>query len=227
MAAGIENIIAGQGGAQQADARKEAAAAAGGGIADNFDAFLTLLTTQLQNQSPLDPLDTNQFTQQLVQFASVEQQIKSNESLEALLTTSRAQNVATAASFVGMTVRADGKEAQLADGKAEWTLDVPVNAARTTIEIRDQAGNVVATRSGALSAGRQIFTWDGMTSSGQFAEPGRYTVGINAQDGSGQPISVNTEVEGVVDALDLEGQEPVLLIGEQRVPLSQIKGAMR
>src|SRR6056297_1046040 len=71
-------------------------------IADNFDQFLTLLTTQLQNQSPLDPLDTNQFTQQLVQFASVEQQIKTNEALEALLTTSRAQNVATAASFVGM-----------------------------------------------------------------------------------------------------------------------------
>ncbi|MCC5976824.1 MAG: flagellar hook assembly protein FlgD [Salinarimonas sp.] len=220
MAAGIENIMAGQGGAQQADTARK-------GIADNFDAFLLLLTTQLQNQSPLDPLDTNEFTQQLVQFASVEQQIKSNEVLESLLKTSRAQNVATAASFVGMKVRADGKESQLADGKAEWTLDVPVNAARTTIEIRDEKGNTVATRSGALSAGRQVFTWDGMTSSGQFAEPGRYSININAQDSSGQPISVKTEVEGVVDALDLEGQEPVLLIGKQRVPLSQIKGAMR
>ena len=49
------------------------------GIADNFQTFLTLLTTQLQNQNPLDPLDTNQFTQQLVQFAGVEQQLKSNE----------------------------------------------------------------------------------------------------------------------------------------------------
>lgn len=220
MAAGLENIMAGQGSAQQADTARR-------GIADNFDAFLLLLTTQLQNQSPLDPLDTNEFTQQLVQFASVEQQIKSNEVLESLLATSRAQNVATAASFVGMKVRADGKEAQLSEGKAEWTLDVPLNAARTTIEIRDQAGNTVATRSGALSAGRQIFTWDGTNSTGQPAPDGRYSININARDSSGQPISVNTEVEGVVDALDLEGQEPVLLIGEQRVPLSQIKGAMR
>lgn len=220
MAAGLENIMAGQGGAQQAGTARK-------GIADNFDAFLLLLTTQLKNQSPLDPLDTNEFTQQLVQFASVEQQIKSNEVLESLLQTSRAQNVATAASFVGMKVRADGKEAQLADGKAEWTLNVPVNAARATIEIRDERGNTVATRSGALSAGRQIFTWDGMTSTGQVAAPGRYSININAQDSAGQPISVKTEVEGVVDALDLEGQEPVLLIGEQRVPLSQIKGAMR
>ena len=162
-----------------------------------------------------------------MQFASVEQQIKSNDALESLLATSRAQNVSTAASFVGMTVRADGKEARLADGRAEWTLDVPVNAARTTIEIRDQNGNTVATRSGALSAGRQTFSWDGATSSGQFAPDGRYTINIDARDGSGQPISVNTEVEGVVDALDLEGQEPVLLIGDARVPLSQIKGAMR
>jgi len=220
MAAGIENIIAGQGGNQQASVARQ-------GIADNFDAFLLLLTTQLQNQSPLDPLDTNEFTQQLVQFASVEQQIKSNEVLESLLATSRAQNVATAASFVGMKVRADGKEAQLTDGKAEWTLDVPLNAARTTIEIRDKAGNTVATRSGALSAGRQVFTWDGTNSTGQPAPDGRYSIRIDARDSSGQPISVNTEVEGVVDALDLEGQEPVLLIGDARVPLSQIKGAMR
>ena len=54
-------------------------------IADNFDTFLQLLTTQLKNQNPLDPLDTNQFTAQLVQFSGVEQQLKTNEFLEALL----------------------------------------------------------------------------------------------------------------------------------------------
>ncbi len=55
-------------------------------IAGNFQTFLTLLTTQLQNQNPLDPLDTNQFTQQLVQFAGVEQQLKTNDSLQTLVT---------------------------------------------------------------------------------------------------------------------------------------------
>src|SRR5919112_345140 len=92
-------------------------------MAQNFDAFLLLLTTQLKNQSPLDPLDTNQFTGQLVQFASVEQQLKSNDTLNALLTSSRASTASTAASFVGMTVTADGASAQLANGKAEWMIN--------------------------------------------------------------------------------------------------------
>src|SRR3712207_5158235 len=91
-------------------------------IAENFDAFLLLLTTQLKNQSPLDPLDTNQFTQQLVQFASVEQQLKSNDTLNALLTSAKASAVSTAASFVGMQITADGNMAHLSNGKAEWAL---------------------------------------------------------------------------------------------------------
>src|SRR5215213_5913920 len=109
-----------------AGAAQAALASAGGtakatdkaAIADNFNAFLLLLTTQLKNQSPLDPLDTNQFTQQLVQFASVEQQLKSNDTLNALLTSSKASAVSTAASFVGMEVTADGTTSRLSNGKA-------------------------------------------------------------------------------------------------------------
>src|SRR5215213_9171365 len=89
------------------------------GIANNFTAFLRLLTTQLQNQNPLEPLDTNQFTQQLVQFASVEQQIKSNETLNALLASSRSSIVSTAADFVGMQVTADGATSELKNSRAE------------------------------------------------------------------------------------------------------------
>src|SRR5918998_4843217 len=111
------------------------------GIASNFTAFLQLLTTQLKNQNPLEPLDTNQFTQQLVQFASVEQQIKSNETLNALLTSSRASTVSTASGFVGMQVTADGATTRLADGRAEWRLNV-ARAATAPISIRDRDGNV-------------------------------------------------------------------------------------
>lgn len=224
MAAGIGAL----GGAQAAgQAAGQAAPDARRGIADNFDAFLLLLTTQLKNQSPLEPLNANEFTQQLVQFAAVEQQIKSNTALEALVSTSRAANIATAASFVGMRVQASGETAQLVDGKAEWTLDVPRAASRAAIEIRDQAGNVVATNSGALDAGRQIFTWDGMTSTGLFAPPGPYTMRVTAFDGAGAQVPVSTEIDGVVDSLDLAGAEPILVIGENRVPLTQIKGATR
>ncbi len=91
-------------------------------IAGNFNQFLTLLTTQLQNQNPLDPLDTNQFTQQLVQFASVEQQLKTNDQLGSLITASKASAAATASGLIGKTVTADGATSSLADGSATWTL---------------------------------------------------------------------------------------------------------
>ncbi len=224
MAAGIGNNATAAQAAQ--------AAGTGGGsdrarIADNFDAFLLLLTTQLRNQSPLDPLDTNQFTQQLVQFASVEQQIKTNESLGALLSSSRAANIATAASFVGMRVKADGATAQLQDGGAEWNITLGRAAAQATIDIVDQSGSTVATQAGPLAGGSQTFTWDGRTSTGLVAPDGAYSIVINARDVSGQKVPVSTEINGVVDALDLEGNEPVLLIGSIRVPLTEIKGATR
>src|SRR6188768_3344449 len=78
------------------------------GIADNFQTFLTLLTTQLQHQNPLDPLDTNQFTAQLVQFAGVEQQLKSNEQLKSLIEIEKSAQATAALAYVGITVAIDG-----------------------------------------------------------------------------------------------------------------------
>src|SRR3978361_1894744 len=77
-------------------------------IAGNFQSFLTLLTTQLQNQNPLDPLDTNQFTQQLVQFAGVEQQLKSNDQLKSLVAMQKTAQATQALIYVGNTVAVDG-----------------------------------------------------------------------------------------------------------------------
>src|SRR3990170_788928 len=86
-------------------------------IANNFDQFLTLLTTQLKNQSPLDPLDTNQFTAQLVQFAGVEQQLKTNETLTSLLSLNAAGTATSAVGFIGSTITADGATTRLEDDK--------------------------------------------------------------------------------------------------------------
>src|SRR5215203_4562265 len=82
------------------------------GLADNFQTFLTLLTTQLKNQNPLDPLDTNQFTQQLVQFAGVEQQLKSNEQLKSLIAIEKSAQATQALIYVGNTVAVDGSTQQ-------------------------------------------------------------------------------------------------------------------
>src|SRR6187397_3455526 len=94
------------------------------GIANNFQTFLTLLTTQLQHQNPLDPLDTNQFTAQLVQFASVEQQMKQNEQLASLISIEKTAQSTQALAFVGNTVAVDGSKTQF-DGSATWNIKAP------------------------------------------------------------------------------------------------------
>ena len=99
------------------------------GIADNFQTFLTLLTTQLQNQNPLDPLDTNQFTQQLVQFAGVEQQLKSNDQLKSLIEIEKSAQATQALVYVGNTVAVDGSKAQF-DKSATWNFQVEKTPAR-------------------------------------------------------------------------------------------------
>src|SRR5512140_3297674 len=111
----------------------------GSTIAGNFQTFLSLLTTQLQNQNPLDPLDTNQFTQQLVQFASVEQQLKANDQLTALVALQQANQSTQALAFVGKTAVVDGSTATLTNAQATWDLSLPSNA-NLTINITNKAG---------------------------------------------------------------------------------------
>src|SRR5439155_19639569 len=113
-------------------------------IAGNFNSFLTLLTTQLQNQNPLDPLDTNQFTQQLVQFASVEQQLKTNDQLTTLVSLQQTAQSTQALTFVGKTAVVDGSTAALTNGLASWELGVPTNA-NVTISIANSTGQTVFT----------------------------------------------------------------------------------
>src|SRR5262245_47894389 len=91
-------------------------------VANNFQTFLTLLTTQLQNQNPLDPLDTNQFTAQLVQFASVEQQLRQNDQLATLVNLERTAQSTAALAYVGYTAVVDGSRAPY-DGKKLGGLD--------------------------------------------------------------------------------------------------------
>src|SRR5919107_551270 len=108
-------------------------------LAKNFDTFLSLLTTQLKNQNPLEPLDTNQFTQQLVQFAGVEQQINMNQQLTSLVNLQKATQVTSAMSFLGSTATVDGTTTKLAGGAAGWSFagDKPSTA---TLNIKNSAG---------------------------------------------------------------------------------------
>lgn len=191
-------------------------------IAGNFDQFLQLLTAQLKNQDPTSPLDTNQFTQQLVQFAQVEQQLKQNETLTSLLSMSKSTTTASAMSFVGKRVTMDGSTSRLSGGAAEWRLASPRGGA-AVITVRDKDNNVVATRTMALSAGEQTFRWDGRNSTGGMAPDGDYRIVVDATDAQRNRITVGTEVTGLVSGADFQGDVPVLIIGSTRTPLDRVK----
>jgi flagellar basal-body rod modification protein FlgD len=195
-------------------------------IAQNFDTFLLLLTTQLKNQNPLDPLDTNQFTQQLVQFAGVEQQIRTNESLEALVNLNKTSQLSTAMNYVGATVTADGQTSALKSGVATWYVTAP-RAASATINIADSTGNVVFTQQTTLESGTYGYTWDGKMANGQTAPEGQYTIKIDAKDANGQGVTISTQFSGMVDAVDLSGSEPLLMIGTALLSLDKIKSVQR
>src|ERR1700712_3372694 len=108
-------------------------------LAGNFQTFLTLLTTQLQNQNPLDPLDTNQFTQQLVQFAGVEQQLKTNDQLSSLVSLQQTTQATQALDFVGKNAVVDGSTATMTNNAATWQLSVPA-ASTLTVNIANSTG---------------------------------------------------------------------------------------
>ena len=195
-------------------------------LADNFETFLTLLTTQLQHQNPLEPLDTNQFTQQLVSFAGVEQQLRTNDNLESLVKLSKIAHNATALSFVGLNVTAEGATTELRDGLAVWYLSSP-KPVQATISIQDSNGSTVFTETKTLDAAIQAYQWNGRTSTGSTAPAGAYKIVVTAKDANGQAVTVGTNFTGVVDQVDVSGDEPLLLIGATLITLDQVRSVSR
>jgi flagellar basal-body rod modification protein FlgD len=195
-------------------------------LAGNFQTFLTLLTTQLKNQNPLDPLDTNQFTQQLVQFAQVEQQLKQNEQLQTLVSIEKTAQSTTALAFVGQTVSVDGQKATLKNSSATWSFQVP-KPITANVTIKSSTGQTVYTGSFTMDTGLQTFSWDGRDASGTLWPDGDYTISVTGTDASGQTVAVPTEVEGIVDSVDVTKTPPVLSVGGAEYTLDKIKRVVR
>src|ERR1700686_727050 len=148
---------------------------AGSTLAGSFQTFLSLLTTQLQNQNPLDPLDTNQFTQQLVQFAGVEQQLKTNDQLTTLVSLQKTAQSTQALGFVGKNAMVDGSTTTMTNGAANWILGVKTNST-VNVSIANSTGQTVFTGSYPVTAGDgQAFGWDGKGNAGTQWPDGKYT----------------------------------------------------
>ncbi len=209
-----------------AAAKNDALAISQKTIAGNFNQFLQLLTVQLKNQNPLEPLDTNQFTQQLVQFSQVEQQLRSNEQLATLVSLQKTTQATAALNFVGQTVVVDGSTAPLANGRATWSFTSPKPAA-ATITIKDATGQTAYSGAYTLQTGAQSFVWDGKGKDGTVWPAGAYTMSIASKDANGQAVAISTEVEGIVDSVDLTQNPPLLSIGAQSFTIDKIKRIVR
>jgi len=191
-------------------------------LAENFDTFLTLLTTQLKNQDPLSPMDSTQFTQQLVQMTGVEQQLLTNDLLEKLVSNT-GSGVATAVSLIGKEVRADADVAALSGGKAEWVYKLDRAASDVKIEVLDSKGRVVQTIAPTdNAAGEHTFKWDGKTAGGSTASDGVYSLRVTATDSEGSTVPTGVVSQGVVTGVQqVDGQTLVTINGAQ-IPWEKI-----
>jgi flagellar basal-body rod modification protein FlgD len=192
-------------------------------IAGNFQSFLQLLTTQLQNQNPLDPLDTNQFTQQLVEFAGVQQQLNTNDSLATLVSLQQTTQSTQALGFVGKTAVVTGNTAAVTNSSATWQVSIPTSSV-INISIANSTGQNVFTGSYDAAAGNnQPFTWNGQGNDGTQYPDGNYTLTATAKDASGNNVAITTAIEGTVSSVDLTQSPPLLTIGGQKYTVSQIQ----
>jgi flagellar basal-body rod modification protein FlgD len=184
----------------------------------DYESFLQLLITQMQNQNPLDPMDTTEYMSQLVQYAQVEQSLKTNSYLEQLVSTQQSNVNTGTLGYLGQAVSYEGDTATAINGTASWsyTLD---EAANVTLTVSDADGNVVYSGTQSANAGTQSFTWD----AGSGADGDSYTLSVSATNSSGQPVSSSITAVGLVTGVDTSGDEPSVTIGDQQVATSLIK----
>lgn len=192
---------------------KTSAAASQDQLSSDFNFFLTMLTTQLKNQDPSAPLDTNQFTQQIAQYSSVQQSVITNQNLEKLIASNNQSAAATAVSYIGKEVESVGNTGVVSGGQGAFSYILPQAANSVTITIKNSAGQVVFSGAGQTNSGRNVAVWDGVNSTtGQQEPDGVYTVSIDAKDTAGKAITAETRAVAVVSGVETDTSGAVQLI---------------
>lgn len=183
-------------------------------LAANYQSFLTLLLKQLEVQDPTNPVDANEYTSQLVQLASLEQDVANGEKLDELTTAMTQLGSGIAAiGYIGHTVEAEGDTTSLQDGEASWEYDLDSDAKTVALTVRDEDGRVVYRQTGDSSAGTHSFTWDGVGTDGTVHTDGSFTLSVDAVDTTNAAVSTTTRIKAVVNAVDTSSSDTVLDLG--------------
>lgn len=192
-------------------------------LGNDFDNFLLLLTTQLKNQDPTEPLDTNEFTNQLIQFTVAEQAVATNANLEEMLELQKGEQLNTAVNYIGRAVDAKGRAGEVTDGIGTFIYELDEPAATASIVITDGAGRAVFSGQGPTSAGKNRVIWDGYNSFSGAAEPdGTYFINVVAKNVKGETITSRTYTTGIVRSAQLKDGEMVLSVAGTDVKLEDV-----
>jgi len=195
-----------------------------GMLASNFETFLSLLTSQLKNQDPLSPVDSNQFTAQLTQMAGVEQQLLTNELLKSLVAAQGGGDLASASNYIGKEATAAWAATKFKDGKADWSYEVASNADSVKLEVLDGSGNVVWSGDApAKTTGVHEFSWDGEATTGNDGQEDQvYTLKVVARDAAGGAIDAQVLTRGRITGVEMYEGEAYLTVGNAILPLSSV-----
>ncbi len=190
----------------------------------DFNMFLKLLTTQMKNQDPLDPMKTSEYTQQLVQYAQVEQSLQQTTALKNILGQMTGQGMAQSANFIGREASFNGATTGLdSNGRgAVWGYHLDRQASSVTATIKDGGGNVVQQLDldPAKTDGRVV--WNGVTVNGVPAPVGAYTLTVSATDAAGASVPVSVSAIGTVRNVTMDGSQVMLGMTGVQLPLSSL-----
>lgn len=195
-------------------------------LASDFNTFLTLLTTQLRNQSPTDPLDTNQMTNQLVQFASVEQQIAMNRNLNQLISLQQAAQLTAAAPLIGRRVEVDADRVALQYGRAEIRLPPAGSARFAEVAVLDAGGRVLRQEAVALGAEARGWSWDGRDLAGRSLADGTYRVQVTGRGANGEAVSMPFAVRGTLTGAERANGQLSLRMGSLSLGFESLRSVL-
>ena len=193
------------------------------GLNGDFTMFLKLLTTQMQNQDPLSPMDTTQYTQQLVQYSQVEQSMAQTTTLKSILSALGTQNLTQASSLIGRAVEVDSPVSGLTDTRAaQWSWSTPRDAASVVATITDASGKVVDTRTVQVTGKTGTHACDGLTSNGREMPAGKYSLSIKALDSSGTQLTSTVHSIGPVSDVQLGNGAVLVTVNGNQVDASKL-----
>jgi flagellar basal-body rod modification protein FlgD len=194
------------------------------GLNSNYTDFLHLLTTQLQNQDPTAPADTNQITTEIAQLSQVQAQLNTNTLLQQLVTLMNSSQSNNAVSYIGKQVDATGNQTALSGGASTLVYNLPSGASSSTVTISDATGKVVFTGAGTTLSGRNQVQWNGVNSLNSSTQPdGTYTFSVAAKDANGAALTATTLTSGTVTAVDTQNGTSSLSLGKVSVPLNTVQ----